>query len=743
MSFSHLSLRAKILSLTGLWLVSLGMLLGVMLLLARQASSEASLECLSLSSQLLDDNLRALNTMCVMQQEGMELTIDSTLKVAEKVVKDGGGLHLDARDTVTWSAINQFTGEVSSVTLPRMHLGKEWLGQNRDPGKPSPVVDEVFRLTGNTCTLLQRLNERGDMIRVCTNVRDREGGRAIGTYIPRTMPDGTPNPVIAAVLSGKCFFGRAFAVKAWFHTAYAPYRDGAGKIIGMVYVGIPQETVPGFRKGIVNLRLGTEGRAFIVDAKGQFIFPAGTGQDGGELVPERDADGKAVVAELCRRGEKLPADEIAEYRYERSRPDGQPAQAMRVRFMYFKQWDWILGVTVPEEDLNQAERRITESARHARMICVLAGGGLAVVLVVLSLLLARAVVRPVREVMRVLEAVATGDLTRRADVSSRDEVGRMATALNQAVEAMQHSLASIAQNANQLASSSQELTTVSTQMSGNAEETSAQAAAVSAASAQINGSVQSLAAGAEEMTASIKEIAKNAAEGARFAQTGVQKADATNAAVAQLGSSSAEIGQVVKVITAIAQQTNLLALNATIEAARAGEAGKGFAVVANEVKELAKQTARATEDIGRKIEAIQRDTQGAIEAIGQIADLIGQINSYHITIAGAVEEQTATTNEIGRTVADAARGSGEVARSMGAVAQAVQGTSTGAAETRRSAEELSRMALALQELVGRFKIVETGYPRRPATRAGAPAPAQGMARMRISRSGNGKVMARG
>jgi methyl-accepting chemotaxis protein len=315
-----------------------------------------------------------------------------------------------------------------------------------------------------------------------------------------------------------------------------------------------------------------------------------------------------------------------------------------------------------------------------------------------------AVIQPVQEAAVVLKQIAEGDLTARVKGDYRGDHAEIKQNINEMSDKLLVSMRSIAQNAQSLASASEELTANSQQMSANAEETSAQANVVSAGAAQVNTNLQTVATGTEEMSSTIKEIAKNAHESAKVATSAVKVAEDTNRIVGKLGDSSTEIGQVIKVITSIAQQTNLLALNATIEAARAGEAGKGFAVVANEVKELAKQTAKATEDISQKIEAIQGDTKGAVTAIGQISDVIRQVNDISNTIATAVEEQNATTNEMARNVSEAARGSGEITKNIAGVASAAKSTTPGAEDSLNAAHTLSKMSSDLQNLVGQFKV---------------------------------------
>ncbi|GIE74706.1 chemotaxis protein [Actinoplanes philippinensis] len=337
---------------------------------------------------------------------------------------------------------------------------------------------------------------------------------------------------------------------------------------------------------------------------------------------------------------------------------------------------------------------------------ILAGVALAVFLVVLlAWLLARSIVRPLAGLTSRLTEIADGegDLTNRVDETRRDEFGALGTAFNRFVAKLAGIIGQIGEQATSLAAASEQLSSGTRHIAGSAEQTSREVGGVAGSTEAMSNALATVAAGAEEMGASIREIATSTSDASQAGVEAVRVAEEASRTVTTLGQSSAEITDVVNLITAIAEQTNLLALNATIEAARAGESGKGFAVVASEVKDLAQETARATEDISRRVQDIQRSASATSEAISRVTEIVARVNDYQTTIASAVEEQTATTSEMSRNVTEASSSSRDVSNSLATVSTAVSETSTAIVASEQAVAELARMSGTLHGLVGQFK----------------------------------------
>ncbi|MFI7597477.1 methyl-accepting chemotaxis protein [Actinoplanes sp. NPDC049681] len=372
-------------------------------------------------------------------------------------------------------------------------------------------------------------------------------------------------------------------------------------------------------------------------------------------------------------------------------------------------WGAVLDVTSElYKSVKARAAKVSAEAEKVRTTSEEVLGGTLVLALLLAILLAfwatRSVVRPLAVVVSALGRLAGRDLTARTDLRRRDELGKLGEALNSTAESLRETVAAIAGHAGTIATTSDDLSQISGRVADSSAQVDSQASAVAALAGDVSGNVRTLEAGSREMGSAIDEISRNAGEAARVAAEAVTVVDKTNVSVGKLGESSAEISAVVGLITSIAEQTNLLALNATIEAARAGEMGKGFAVVAGEVKDLAQETAKATETIGRLVQTIQADTGDAVGAIAQISSVVSRISDYQNQIAAAVEEQTATTGEMGRNVAEAAQSSRDIAANIAGVSTAVGETTTVVREAQASAEELARTSAELKKLVAGFTV---------------------------------------
>ena len=639
------------------------------------------------------------------QGQSTAAVVDSQLAVALDVLARSGGLAVGGPGgPVHWDAKNQLSGTVTPMDLPRVTVGGAWLGQNADPAVPTAVVDQIKALVGGTATIFQR-TPSGDMLRVATNVTGATGSRAIGTYIPATNPDGTPNPVVSAVTAGQTYRGNAFVVDSWYVAAYTPLLDRAGQLVGMLYVGEKQQSIPALRESLEATRVGEHGHVEVWggtgDRAGTVLVSPGGVRDGEALIDATDADGRPYVQEIVEAAVALEDGAQATVHF--TDPE---AGASTATVTYYAPWDWVLVTVARDADFTGPVDQLADGRSAMVTALVLAAVLVAVLGGVVAWQLGRRLTAPLEQLRARMAEIADGegDLTQRMPVTGDDEVGQLSAAFNRFVEKVAGTIRDIGGCARQVAASASGVAAVADGLAGRAARSRDQAQSAQTAASDISASVSAAAAGAEEMGLSISDIARSAGEAAEVGRQAAELARQTEGAIAALGTSSAEIGEVVRVIAAVAEQTNLLALNATIEAARAGEAGKGFAVVANEVKELAQEAARASDDIARRVEAIQADTGTAVGSITRIAEVVHAMNDHQLTIASAVEEQSATTRELTRSVAAAAEGAGSVSTTLTTVSTDARDSAVDVDRAHTAAVELDGLSQELTRLLAVFAV---------------------------------------
>ncbi|SDC48378.1 methyl-accepting chemotaxis protein [Nocardioides lianchengensis] len=630
---------------------------------------------------------------------------DRSMGVARAVVAGSGGVGLDREATATWRATDQVSGEVSTVSLPRVEVDGAWLGQNTDVDTRTPLVDEIRRMVGGPVTVFQRMNARGDLLRVATNVENAEGKRAIGTYIPAVNADGSANAVASAIAAGDSYRGVAKVVDTWNVAAYDPLRDASGRVIGAVFVGVPQaEAIAALSGALSDMTVGEHGSVSILSTaaadRGRVIASTDDALVGGELVAE-DADGVPWVEQVLAGAVELDEGELASASYRLGGAGAAPAEST-VYSAYYPAYQWAIVVQAYGPDYAAAAEALAEGRSTMMRMFVLVGLGLAVVGAAVAWLVATRMSRRMARLTSAMTSLAERDLTVEVPEDGTDEIGTMSRALNRAVGQLHGLLTDITAEAGRVDAAAHRLGGVGADLTSSADEATRLSGAASAG--QVSDNVATLSVGSEEMTASIGEISGSAQEAAAVARESVALAGDVERVMKTLSESSSRIADVVDVITSIAEQTNLLALNATIEAARAGEAGKGFAVVAGEVKELATQTAQATDEVTSRVATIKNDTASATAAIEAITETIGRVDGYQTAIAAAVEEQTATTNDMSRNVASAAAGSGLIFDSLGEVETTMGRTREAVAESRQATEDLGHTVARLGELVGAFRV---------------------------------------
>jgi methyl-accepting chemotaxis protein len=650
--------------------------------------------------------------MVASQDALLRKVVEHNLSVAEYVMKGAGGVSL-APEMVTWNAVNQFTEQAQTVTLPKMLVGGTWLGQQTNPNATVPVVDSVKSLVGGTCTIFQRMNAQGDMLRVATNVIGKNGKRAVGTYIPAVNPDGTPNPVVSTVLRGETYRGVAFVVDAWYVAAYAPIRDASGRIVGMLYTGVKTESVDTVRKAIMGVRMGKDGYIFVLggkgDHRGHYIISLNGERDGENIWEAKDANGRLFIQEMVNRALELKPGESFKIRYPWQNK-GEPKPRMKVaQVTYYAPWDWVIGVSAYEDEFGVAFQRLQAGRRQMLWTFLVVGLIVAVASTAVLLRFGRAVARPLNQMVQVATAIAEGKLNQQIEHRSADETGVLAEAFRKMLAYMQE----MAQTARRMAqgdltvkvtprSEQDELGQAFSAMVTSLREATRQLAETSSTLAATS---QQLSAATEQSSRGTQDVAKGSEQLARTASEAAGAVDKLESAIQQVKASS----EVQKQSAAEAEEGMKQAAQAVEEVARSAQQMSSSAQQAAAIAQTGGQAVQETiQTMGR----IQDQTRVSAQRVKELDQLGQQIGAIVETIEQIAEQ----TNLLALNAAIEAARAGEHGRGFAVVADEVRKLAEQAAASTKEISELIAnvrhgVEQAVQAMESTSAEVEKGFTR--------------------------------
>ncbi|HEY3330844.1 MAG TPA: Cache 3/Cache 2 fusion domain-containing protein [Capsulimonadaceae bacterium] len=645
-------------------------------------SQKSGIEAAKLADSDLNHTVLGAYNMIKAQGESVTLQVEHNMKVTHQLFQDKGQPSLGST-AVSWNATNQFTKEATAVQLPQFQLGGKWLGQNSDIATPTLVVDKAAELTGCRATIFQRMNARGDMLRVATNVVTKANKRAIGTYIPAVLPTGKPSPIISAILAGKPFVGPAFIVNAWYISNYEPIRDSSGKVIGMLFSAVPQNGISSLNSAVSSTKIGKTGSLSIIGGPkndaGKFVISKDHGgEDGLQL---KDEAGKGYVQDIIDTAVGLGDGQIASKRYLTREPGESTATWKTVRVAYYAPWSWVVVASAPESDFAEFGS-VLDKGRRDMMLGLLVGGiAVMAFCAVLGVVSAARATKPLTDVANALHlldthdfaslatavhAMESGDLTVDAKmnaenvaVTSQDEIGQMATAFNSMLATMRGTMDAFSKARGSLSGIIGRTRGSANDIERMAEELTEAHGDLSTRTSTQASNLEETAASMEEMTVTIKQNADRCQSAAVYAEkarsvaaSGGSIVSNASDAMKEINGASHRIADIVSVIDEIAFQTNLLALNAAVEAARVGEQGRGFAVVAQEVRSLATRSSVAAKDIKALVnDTVQKVEQGSehvlrtgqqlteiVASVNMVADMISEISNSSREQAEGIEQ---------------------------------------------------------------------------------------------------------
>jgi methyl-accepting chemotaxis protein len=425
-----MKIRSKVLIIGCLLVVIPQMIVASITLIQNRFILENTIkETISLTYTNLDNLVKSVYGLVKSHQDVNEINISNSLKVAHDVVSGSGGFSFDEK-TVRWDAVNQYSFASLAIELPQMKVGNTWFGQVSNARTNVLVVDKVRDLVGVTCTVFQRMNTSGDMLRVATNVIKKEGTRAIGTFIPSVQPDGQRNSVISTVLKGDTYVGKAYVVDAQYITAYEPIKDAGNKVVGMLYVGIPLERVKSLRQTILDIVVGKTGYVWVLDSEGNYVISQRGQRDGENIFNSRDEDGNLFVQDMIKKARTLKPDEIAEHYYSWKNPGESKARMKVARIAYFEPWDWVIGAGSAEEEFLDSVIKLKTAATRSTFLLLAILVISLVTAVWVWIVIANQITQPIVKLIDATDRMSKGELDIQIDTSAKDEIGSLAQAIN-------------------------------------------------------------------------------------------------------------------------------------------------------------------------------------------------------------------------------------------------------------------------------------------------------------------------